>query len=84
MMGLGLMTVGLLNVAFVQTLPQTRSMSLAINLIMIASLGAVAYSGLAFFSPSQLYGGIVGIVLEVVVLALGMMKQPVPKPFRKA
>lgn len=80
MMGLCLAAVGLLNIFMVSSLPQEKAMPLGVSCVMIALLGAIAYSGFAFFTPMQLYGGIAGMTLEAgaIVLANFSAKHATP------
>ncbi len=64
MMGILLIIVGAISVAVIWNLKKGEFPPVNISVIVILMLLAVVYSGIMFFGEAQLYGGIVGIIVQ--------------------
>jgi len=78
MMGLLLITVGALHLLILFRLPKNQYPPIGASIIMILMLFAVIYAGYNFFGAWQVYGGIMGIVLQLSCLSacvIGVKRQ---------
>ncbi len=68
MMGVCFLVIGLLNLIGMKNLDKNAFPALATTITMIFLMSSVAYSGLHFFGPMQLYSGSIMSVLLTISL----------------
>lgn len=79
MMGICFMIIGLLVLIPILKLKQGEFPLIGHGFVMVLLLAAVSYSGYAFFTTAQLYGGIFGIVLQLGSLMLTVQHKIIHK-----
>lgn len=75
MMGLLLIIIGLLHLLIIRRLEGNEYPPIEGSLIMILMLDFVIYTGYYFFSSWQVYGGVVGIIIQSICMVLTFRKK---------
>jgi len=75
MMGILLIIIGLISIAVIRNLKKGEYPPLNISIIIILMLSAVIYSGVNFFGEAQVYGGIVGILIQSASIFLSKFEK---------
>jgi len=70
MMGISFIVIGLLNAGILWILPQDSMPPLFAVIAMIVYQIAVTYVGKTFKQSAQLYGGIFGLVMNLILMAM--------------
>jgi len=74
MMGILLIIVGLMSVAIIWNLNKGEYPPINISVIIIFMLLAVLYCGVNYFGEPQIYGGIIGIIVQATSILFSKLK----------
>jgi len=75
MMGVLLIIVGLISVLIIVNLKENEFPPVNISVVIILMLLMVVYSGIEYFGAGQVYGGIVGIIIQSISIIFSKLKK---------